>query len=106
MHPVFVAPGGAAVPIRFVTVETWGEFRAGLDERARSFADTAGFEPKAGRHLALPGDDGLGGILFALERSDERRNPFLPGLLPGLLPGGNYRFANAPHDLRLGALAF
>src|SRR5205085_12113817 len=29
-----------------------------------------------------------------------------PGLLPGLLPAGVYRFANAPHDMRLAALAF
>ena len=106
MHPVFVAPGGATVPIRFVTGETWSEVRAGLDERTRAFVDAAGFEPKPGRHLALPGEDGLGGILFGLEPRDERRNPFLPGLLPGLLPDGSYRFANAPHDLRLGALAF
>jgi leucyl aminopeptidase len=31
---------------------------------------------------------------------------FLPGRLPGLLPSGTYRFANDPHDARLGALAF
>ena len=28
------------------------------------------------------------------------------GRLPGLLPAGTYRFANAPHDARLAALAF
>ena len=26
--------------------------------------------------------------------------------MPGLLPAGTYRFANAPHDARLAALAF
>src|SRR5581483_5403200 len=31
---------------------------------------------------------------------------FRPGALPGLLPAGTYRFANAPHDTRLAALAF
>jgi leucyl aminopeptidase len=31
---------------------------------------------------------------------------FRPGALPGLLPPGLYRFANAPHDLRLATLAF
>ena len=41
-------------------------------------------------------------------RSATRRdnNAFLPGLLPGVLPAGTYRFANAPHDARLAALAF
>jgi leucyl aminopeptidase len=29
-----------------------------------------------------------------------------PGALPALLPAGTYRFANSPHDTRLGALAF
>ena len=29
-----------------------------------------------------------------------------PGSLPSLLPPGTYRFANAPHDARLAALAF
>ena len=34
------------------------------------------------------------------------KDRFLPGRLPGLLPAGTYRFANAPHDTRLAALAF
>jgi leucyl aminopeptidase len=106
MHPVFLAAGSAATPIWFVTAQTWSELRAGLDERARTFADAAGFEPKAGRHLVLPGADGLGGVLFGLEQAGARRNPFLPGSLPGLLPTGVYRFANGPHDARLAALAF
>jgi leucyl aminopeptidase len=106
MHPVFLPPGSAGTPIWFVTAQTWNELRGGLDERVRAFADAAGFEPKTGRHLVLPGADGLGGVLFGLEPAGERRNPFLPGSLPGLLPTGVYRFANAPHDTRLAALAF
>src|SRR5262249_52267180 len=34
------------------------------------------------------------------------RDLFRAGSLPGLLPPGTYRFANAPHDVRLAALAF
>jgi leucyl aminopeptidase len=41
--------------------------------------------------------------LFGLDVSGG--NPFLPGRLPGLVPPGTYRFANAPHDARLAALA-
>src|SRR5207237_620485 len=37
---------------------------------------------------------------------DPGKDLFRPGALPGLLPGGAYRFGNAPHDARLGALAF
>ncbi len=49
---------------------------------------------------------GTGGILFGLEANKDDHNAFLPGLLPGVLPAGIYRFANAPYDARLAALAF
>jgi leucyl aminopeptidase len=107
---VFVTPGSAtrAVPVTFVTAATWSAFRDRLDVRSRAFADAAGFEPGAGRHLLLPGPDGgLEGVLFGLENADDSSKDLLrPGALPGLLPAGTYRFANAPHDPRLAALSF
>src|SRR5947209_10119555 len=109
MHPVFVARGEApAVPIWFATTETWASLREGLDPRARAFADAAGFEPQPGRQLLLPGaGDSLAGVLFGIEAAAKPdKDRFLPGRLPGLLPAGTYRFANAPHDVRLAALAF
>jgi leucyl aminopeptidase len=105
MHPVFVAPGGAAQPIWFVTPETFAQTCAALDPPARAFVTAAGFEPKAGRHLILPAN-GHTGVLFALEGANEPKDPFLPGRLTEILPAGTYRFANAPHDSRLAALAF
>jgi leucyl aminopeptidase len=108
MHPAFVPPQGSGVPISFVTAATWPELRGRLDERGRAFADAAAFEPRAGRHLLLPGSDGgLAGALYGLEDADQsHRDMFHPGALPTVLPTGTYRFANAPHDARLGALAF
>ena len=110
MHPIFLPRGHAAttVPITFVNSATWRELRDGLDSRARAFADAAGFEPKAGRHLLLPGAEGdLAGVLFALEPPDEaNKDLFRPGALAGLVPAGAYRFANAAHDSKLAALAF
>ena len=110
MHPVFLPRGHsvATVPVTFVNAANWRELRGGLDARARGFADAAGFEPKPGRHCLLPAaDGGLGGVLFALESPDEAsKDLFWPGALPGLLPTGAYRFATAPHDSRLAALAF
>jgi leucyl aminopeptidase len=108
MHPVFVARGATpAVPITFVTAAEWPQQRSQLDPHARTFAEAAGFEPKAGRHLLLPGPDGgLAGVLFALEAADDPLNdPFRPGALATLLPAGTYRFANASHDARLAVLA-
>lgn len=108
MHAAFAESArDAAVPIWFVTSETWAKVRAGLPAAAQAFADAAGFEPKPGRSLALPsGKAGLAGVLFGLEKDKAGANPMLPGSLPGLLPPGSYAFANAPHDLRLATLAF
>jgi leucyl aminopeptidase len=107
MHPLFVAPGATAVPIWFVTAVTWPEIGARLDANARAFAAASGFEPLSGRHVLLPGTDGVAAVLFALEDAAKpAKDLFLPGRLSPLLPQGAYRFANAPHDARLGALAF
>src|SRR5262245_44408823 len=102
MHPIFFARSKTAHPIWFVTGATFRKVAEGLGARDRAFVKSAGFEAKPGRHLLLPG----GGALFGLESGDAHRNPFLPGILAGVLPAGTYRFANAPHDSRLAALAF
>jgi leucyl aminopeptidase len=109
MHPVFSARGGGKpIPIWFVTEATWAALRKRFDASELSFADAADFEPKPGRHVLLPAQGGkLSGVLFGLENADKAsRDLFLPGRLSGLLPPGHYRFANAPHDARLAALAF
>ena len=110
MHPMFLPRGQSVptVPVTFVTAETWRQQREQLDAPARAFADAAGFEPKPGRHLLLPAAaGGLAGALFALEAADAaHKDLFAPGALSDLLPEGAYRFANAPHDLKLAALAF
>ena len=108
MHPAFSQSGSDAVPIWFVTADTYAQVRAELGTTAQRFADTAKFEPKAGQSLLLPGPDGsLSAVLFGLEPADRPdKDRFLPGRLPSLLPAGVYRFANAAHDTRLAALAF
>src|SRR6185437_13442599 len=109
MHPAFASAGKKqALPIWFVTDAGFDAVLKQLDERQRTFARSAGFEPKAGRLLLLSAPDGkLCGVLFGLEADGEAvKDLFRPGLLPSLLPAGIYRFANAPHDARLGALAF
>ena len=108
MHPAIASGGTASVPIWFVTADTYAQVREQLGAAARRFAETAKFEPKAGQFLLLPDPDGaLSGVLFGLESANRPdKDRFLPGRLPGLLPAGTYRFANAPHDARLAALAF
>src|SRR5262245_29733119 len=108
LHPAFAPPDGAGTAVTFVTSASWAEVRGRLDARAQAFADTAGFEPRPGRHLLLPGSDGtLAGVLFAIEGPGETNvDPFRAGALPTLLPARTYRFAVAPPDARLSALAF
>jgi leucyl aminopeptidase len=109
MHPIFVKAGETpAVPILFVNAGNFAAATKILDAREHVFVRAAGFEPKPGKHLVVPAPDGtLAGVLFGIENADEPvKDFFRPGQLVTLLPPGAYRFANAPHDARLAALAF
>ena len=98
----------AAVPIWFVTKETWPRIRESLPQSAQGFAGACGFEPKPGRSQILPGPDGeIAAVLFAIESVETRARDFLlPGQLAASLPPGLYRFANSPHDTSLAALSW
>ena len=64
---------------------------------------------RPGQSLLLPGADGAlsrCAVWPRTRRTSRSKDRFLPGRLTGLLPAGAYRFANAPHDARLAALAF
>jgi leucyl aminopeptidase len=106
--PFETAPIPSAIPITFATKTTWSAIANALPEQARQFALANDFTAKPGKCLTLPTPDGqIAQVVFGLEdESSKSRDLFRPGSLPGVLPPGVYRFANAPHDARLGALAF
>jgi leucyl aminopeptidase len=106
--PFESAPATNAVPITFTSRSNWDAVRAELPVTARQFAEANGFTGKPGACLTVPASDGqIAGVLFGLEDTGTRaRDLFRPGALPNLLPAGVYRFANAPHDMRLAVLAF
>lgn len=109
MHPIFASAGEIqAIPIWFVHAGNFDAVKKKFGEPEQTFITAAGFEPRPGRSLLLPGAGGkLSGALFGIEGSgDADIDRFRPGQLSGLLPPGTYRFANAPHDARLAALAF
>jgi leucyl aminopeptidase len=108
MHPAFAPSSTNAVPITFATRSTWDAISATLPAQARQFATANAFAAKPGQCLTLPAaDGGIAHVLFGLEDDTSAyHDRFRPGQLPGLLPPGVYRFANAPHDTRLAALAF
>ena len=105
--PFSTAPASSAVPILFTTKSTWNSVAENLPAPAREFAAANGFQAKPGECLTLPDQNGkLGFVLFGLEDDASKADPFRAGQLPAKLPQGIYRFANAPHDARLAALAF
>src|SRR5439155_802099 len=106
--PFETAADAAAIPIIFATKTTWAGIAGELPEQARQFAAANDFTAKPGKCLTLPAPDGtIAQVVFGLEdESSKFRDLFRPGALPGLLPSGVYRFANAPHDVRLATLAF
>ncbi|MBX9649088.1 MAG: leucyl aminopeptidase family protein [Xanthobacteraceae bacterium] len=109
MHSLFVTtPTASAIPITFATKTTWAAISKDLAEPTQRFALVNDFTAKPGKCLILPSPDGqIAQVIFGIEdETSKSRDPFRPGSLPGLLPPGVYRFANAPHDVRLATLAF
>jgi leucyl aminopeptidase len=108
MHPQFAsAAEGRGTPIWFVHAGNAEAVLQAFGDRERAFVAAAGFEAKPGKLVLLPKLDGkLAGVLFGIERPGDTVDPFRPGQLVNALPAGIYRFANAPHDIRLAALAF
>ncbi len=108
MHPQFVSASEArGIPIWFVHSDNAEAVLKGFGDRERAFVAAAGFEPKPGKLLLLPTLDGkLAGVLYGLEKPGDLVDTFRPGQMANLLPAGIYRFANAPHDVKLAALAF
>ena len=108
MHPVFATSDAQAVPIWFANTGNLSAVTGKIGGAAGAFAKAAGFEARPGQHLMMPGGGGIAAaVLFGIEtEKDGKKDLFLPGKLAGVLPEGTYRFANAPHDARLAALAF
>jgi leucyl aminopeptidase len=108
MQSPFETAPADAIPIIFATKATWEGIAKDLPEHARQFAAANDFTAKPGKCLTLPSPDGrIAQVVFGLEdETGKSRDLFRPGALPGLLPPGVYRFANAPHDVRLATLAF
>ncbi len=104
----FAAPSADAIPIWFVTDQTNAAILQDIGDFAVRFAAASGFEPTAGKHLLMPNAaGGLCAAIFALDKAEARDpDPLAPGKLATLLPAGVYRFANAPQDTSLAALAF
>ena len=110
MHPVFDVPAAtAATPITFVTKSSLGSVTEALACAVATIRRGRRLQGQAGPVPAAAGGRAAASTTCCSAwrtRARKWRDPFRPGQLPGLLPPGVYRFANAPHDARLAALAF
>ena len=106
--PAFAPPTPDAIPIWFVSDESWEATKASIAGTAAAFAESCGFKPKPGALQLLPDPRGaLAGALFGVEGADSpKRDPLAAGKLATALPAGVYRFANPPADADLAALGF
>ncbi len=92
-----------AIPIWFVTPQSFDAVRDEIGALASDFAAACGFEPKPGRLQLVPAPDGaLAGVLFGEDPDD----PLAAGKLATSLPPGAYRFATSPAKPDLATLAF
>jgi leucyl aminopeptidase len=108
---VLVATGdrGEARPIWIVRKEHASQDLAVLSEAHRAWLSATGFKPQPGKAALLPGAKGaVEGAVLAVgsDASPDATVPLAAGALPALLPAGRYRFATAPKDGTLAAVAF
>src|SRR4051812_12002626 len=107
-HPLLATDASPSMPIWLATEECLAGVLAGLSPTARAFAAAQNFDAKAGNHCLLPAADGaLEGVLFGIEADPKGEvDRLLVGKLPTVLPEGTYRFATAPAEPALAALAW
>ena len=104
----FASPKTSATPIWLVNKTDWAVQVKNLPAPAQAFAKASGFTPDAGKHLVTPDETGgVSGVIFAVDDpKSPDADPFLFGKLPTVLPAGTYKFATAPQNPALAALAW
>ena len=111
MTPEFAPNDNNSLPLWLVQQGSDGPlWPAGLDEPARNWAASMGFQARAGQVCALPGRGGaLIGAVFGLGAGDvAARNRYPLARAAETLPAGNWRIESAPKssDLTLAALGW
>jgi leucyl aminopeptidase len=103
-----IAKGPNATPIYLCAVSGWDALKTSLPKHAVAYLTATGFQLKPGSLALLPGEgETLAGVVFGIsEIGAPGADPFLIGRLPKDLPVGQYRFATAPADFAMAALAW
>ncbi len=76
-----------------------------LAPRDHAWLKAIDFKPAPGNWALLPGEDGLGGVVFGRDGHDWA-SPLQAGSLPPVLPKGGYHFAGAAENPELAAIAW
>ena len=99
MSALFAPANASATPIWLVDARNWGATRDLLPREAAAFAVATGFEPRAGRHLVVPGPGGaLAGVLFGQD-GGHGADRFAAGRLAGSHPDRDALVARAARAL-------
>ncbi len=109
MHPIFANAGEPAIPILFVTAATFdSDDRRSSTTASRSMCAPPAMSRSPGAISSCRRRTANWPACCSASKTPDEpvKDLFRPGALVGLLPPGTYRFANAPHDARLAALAF
>ncbi|MBK1664794.1 leucyl aminopeptidase [Rhodospirillum rubrum] len=90
---ILAAAGGAPIPLHPVTKAGCKAWLAGLDAKARRWAEAQGFDATQGAVLSLPAADGA--IAAAAVGLGEGDDPFAFSSAASALPPGDYRLETA-----------
>src|SRR5262249_51933411 len=97
---LLVTESSGAIPIRAVKVMDFPEnTEAHVSKAQAAWLKTTGWRAKAGAHVLLPNESGLGEVLFALGDDAASAGDALQlGNLPAALPEGTYKLVDFPGD--------
>ncbi len=94
-----------AIPLRVIAAADWAKAEAGLNDRARLWADAQGFEAAPLSVLNVPSPKGeISEVLVGAPRLGD--DPFALGAVCSKLSAGTYRFASAPDAAEFVALGW
>ncbi|OYW43003.1 MAG: leucyl aminopeptidase [Rhodobacterales bacterium 12-64-8] len=94
MHPIFLSPSSAAIPLVLLTAKGLGPWTKDQPDNVKTLVDATGFKAETGKVLLVHGADGT--IAQALAGLGEGKDGFALASVPGSLPAGDYALADVP----------
>jgi len=108
MPNCLIDPTDTALPVHAVREDAYDDWVKAQDASVTEWLAQTGFKGKGGQVALLPGDGGLGGVLYIIGGSDGRGNLWDWAGLRGALPDGSFHIEDelSGDDAYAAALAF